>query len=188
MLNLFALDDNWQVQIRPETLLLKPFKKVMDKYKERRLGLSELAYVYYMADYRSDYNHLTDLEFRSEKIKEVVIDVDKLKFNKTTEEAINFYNELQPSISLRHLEAMKKALSNLQGALNNLDLSQQVLNDKDELIEMYDTLALNRIATIIEKSPKIISAIKDMEKQVKTELQENTTHVGSGEKGIYEDD
>ena len=63
-----------------------------------------------MADYRSEFSDIIDLEERKEKILETFGD-DALKLNidSTTQKAIELYEERQPSISLRFLESMKKA-------------------------------------------------------------------------------
>ena len=189
MLNLFTLDSDWNIILAPEALSLLPFKRVVDKYKQREYGIVELSYIYFMVDFRSDYNDLVDEKERSEKILESLAESDKIKIDKVTENAIEYYKERQPSISLRHLESMKKALHNLQESLNNIDLSMQVMDENTgELKPVYNTMDLNRISSIMKDSPKIIAAIKEMEKQVKTELQENNAHRGSGEKSIYEDE
>jgi len=190
MLNLFEYDDKWGVKVKPETALLKPFKKLFDKYEDREHALIEFGYIYYMTDFRSNFNDIVDLKIRSEKVLETLGD-DKVKVrvDSITEKAIEFYNELQPSISFRHLESMKKALVSLQKSLDNINLSMEVKNAiTEELEPVYDTMALKRITDIITISPKLISSIKEMEKQVKIELQENSKHVGSGEKSTYEDD
>ena len=190
MLNLFSLDENWRVVIKPETLFLKPFEDVMKKYKNRETGLFELGFIYYMVDYRSDFSDITNPEVRKEKILETFGDRAKdLKIDKVTDKAIKLYEERQPSISLRHLESMKKALTNLQESLDAIDLAMMVTDAiTGELKPVYDTMALKRITDIITASPKLIASIKEMEKQVRTEIQENTKHVGSGEKSIYEDE
>jgi len=187
MLSLFTLDEDWRVIIRPETLKLTPFKNVMDKYKNREDGITELSYVYIMADWETDYDELVDLKERSEKIMESLAESYKIKLDNITVEAINFYKERQPSISLHHLDTVKIVLANLQEAMINIDMTKTIIDEEGEEVELYDTLALNRITSIIEKSPKLIAAVKEMEKQVRTEIQENTSHVGSGQKSIYED-
>jgi len=189
MLNLFTLDTDHNVIIRPETLTLTPFKNVMAKHRKKEYGLIELAYVYFMADFRSDFDDLVKESEKSEKILETLHNSDKIKLDFITQEAIDFYTERQPSISFRHLKSMKKALVSLQDALDKIDLSIKVTNAiTGGLEDVYDTMALSRINNVIKDSPKIIAAIKDMEKQVKAELQENTSHRGSGEKSIYEDE
>jgi hypothetical protein len=189
MLNLFEYDDKWGVQVKPEAVLLEPFAKVFDKYKSREDALHEFGYIYFMADFRSDFNDLVNLKNRSEKVLETMGDnASKIKVDDVTKKAIDFYVERQPSISLRHLESMKKALTSLQESLDSINLSMEVRNAiTDELEPVYDTMALKRITDIITISPKLISSIKEMEKQVKVELQENSKHVGSGEKSTYED-
>lgn len=188
MLNLFTLDEDWRVVIKPETLKLKPFKAVMDKYTDREIGINELTLVYFMADWRSDFDDIVDLNRRQAEILNSLADSDKIKVDVITEKAIEFYNERQPSISLHHLNSMKKALHSLQKSMDSIDLEMQVTDAiTGELKPVYDTMDLNRITGMIEKSPKLIAALKEVEKQVKIELQENTSHRGSGEKSIYED-
>jgi len=188
MINLFSLGENWDVVIRPEVLVLKPFKKVMSKYKIKKYGLAELSYIYFMVDFRSTYLDIVDEKRRTSTVLENIVDSDKIIINKITKDAIEFYEREQPSMSHKHLKSMKRALVNLQESLSNINLSIEMKNPVTEELEpVYNTMDLNRITTIIKDSPKLISAIKEMEKQVKTELQENTTHVGSGEKSIYED-
>lgn len=187
MLSLFELDEGWKVVIRPETLTLSPFKKVMDKYKDREIGLMELSFVYFMADWRSDFNDIIDIKEREKNIIESLALADKIKLDSVTQKAIDFYNERQPSISLHHLNTVKTVLDNLQKALRDIDMSKTIRDEDGVEIDLYDTLAMNRITGIIEKSPKLIAAVKEMEKQVKTEIQENTSHRGSGEKSLYED-
>lgn len=188
MLNLFDLDENSQVIVLPEAYFLKPFADIRDKYKDIYLATVELGYIYFMSDYRSDFDDIVDEDIKSEKILETMGDVSKkIKIDKKTQKAIEFYKERQPSISLRYLESMKKSLKSLQDALEEVNLTKTYYDEYQNSIEVYDTLALNRITDIIKKSPEIIKAIKEMEKQVKIELQENESHRGSGDKSIYED-
>ena len=112
MLNLFSFNDDWRVTIKPEALILKPFGDVVSKYKNREDGLLELGYVYFMVDYRSEFSDIIDLEERKEKILETFgDDASKIIIDSTTQKAIELYEERQPSISLRFLESMKKALN-----------------------------------------------------------------------------
>ena len=187
MFNLFYLDHDYEVQIRPEALSLLPFKAVMDKHLEKKYGIAELTYVFHMIDYRTDYDDLVDLEERSKTILTNLVYADKITIDDITREAIKFYDDRQPSITLKHLQTVKRSLKGLQDALDAIDMTQKVISSDGEISEAYDTMALKRIADIITTSPKIIAAIKDMEKQVKTELQESNAHRGSGEKSIYED-
>jgi len=188
MLNLFTLNDEWRVVIQPETLFLKPFKEVMDKYKNREDGLIELAYVYYMVDFRSDFDDIADYEVKSKRILESLDGSDRIKIDMITQNAIDFYVDRQPSISLRHLESIKRSLTSLQNVLDDINLTSTYTDKDGNRVEVYDTLALNRIAGIIKESPKIIAAVKEMEKQVRVELQESSKHRGTGEKSIYEDE
>jgi len=188
MLNLFTINEDWRLEVLPETLSIKAFNDVLNKYKKREVGIAELTYVYFMVDFRSDFKDIINHETKSETILSNIVYGNEVKVDKVTKAAMDFYKERQPSISLRHLEAMEFALDNLQRALRDIDMTKTFVNEEGENVEMYDTLALNRIMGIIKESPKIISAIKEMEKQVKTELQENDSHRGSGNKSIYEDD
>jgi hypothetical protein len=187
MFNLFYLDENYEVVVKPEALSLKPFKDVMDKYKKKSYGTTELTYIFHMIDYRTDYDDVVDLNERSKTILKNLVGAENIIVDEITQAAITFYDERQPSITHKHLQAVKKSLKGLQDALDNINMTTQTLSPNGDVVDVYDTMALKRIAEIITASPKIIAAIKDMEKQVKTELQENNAHRGSGEKSIYED-
>ena len=189
MLQLFELNENYELIITPEAMAIKVFNDIMHKYKNKDYGVAELTYVYFMIDFRSDFGKITDKDLRHSIVLENLVNSDKIKIDKKTKDAMDFYIEHQPSMSYKHLQSVHKAMTTLQESLESINLTQQALNPiTGEISDVYDTLALNRITQIIEKSPKLIAAIKEMEKQVKTELQDSTATRGSGEKSIYEDE
>ena len=95
MIKLFKYE-NYTVTISEEALLLKPFKKIWlrdkSKYKER--ALSELGFIYFYCDPRSDYQYLIDDEERATAIKQGEGLSKDWKPDSLVEEAIDFYNSL----------------------------------------------------------------------------------------------
>ena len=69
-MNLFEMN-NGVLRIQPEAYALIPFKLLWDrdKSKDKNTALSELAYVYYMADYTSDFADIVDLEDRDKEVR-----------------------------------------------------------------------------------------------------------------------
>ena len=60
-MNLFFISDN-KILPTPETLLIKEFENIWnrDKTKTKDIALKELAYIYFISDYKSIYNNYLD--------------------------------------------------------------------------------------------------------------------------------
>ncbi len=187
MLNLFYLDKNFDVALKPEAMSIKVFKNVMDKYEDKSHGLAEITYIFHMVDFRTDYSDVIDLNERSRIVKENIVNGNNITVDEITKAASTYWKGRQPSMSHKHLKTMNKALKGLQNALDSIEYEQICVGEQGERKKAYDTMALKRIADIIKESPKIIDAIKSMTKSVNTEIQENTAIRGQGEMSIYED-
>ena len=63
--------EGYKVVIEPEILTLKPFKQIWtrDKSINKDRAISEISYIYFMADPRSDYQYITDENERKQAIK-----------------------------------------------------------------------------------------------------------------------
>lgn len=59
--------EGYRVIVEPEALLLQPFKTIWnrDKSKSKDIANSELGYVYFFADPRSDYQYILDEDARA---------------------------------------------------------------------------------------------------------------------------
>ena len=63
---------NYEIVPTQECFLIKPLRDLFnaDKSKHKEKFFQQLSVVYFMADPRSSYNYITDLEARLEIIKE----------------------------------------------------------------------------------------------------------------------
>ena len=64
--------EGYKITISEEAFALKPFKVIWtrDKSPTKDRAISELAFVYFFADPRSDYQFIVDEEERVKRIKE----------------------------------------------------------------------------------------------------------------------
>jgi len=72
-MNLFEIENN-VVTYSPQALMLEPFKKIWeeDKSEDKIQANLVMSYVYYMADERSDFMHILNVDERMQAIKEAL--------------------------------------------------------------------------------------------------------------------
>lgn len=174
--------EGYRVIVEPEALLLQPFKTIWnrDKSKSKDIANSELGYVYFFADPRSDYQYILDEDARAQAIKEGEGFPDKWKPDKDIEAAIQFYKQFKTSSALL-LEATRLLIDKVMTQMKELDLNERDKNDKP-------VFALNIITSTIEKVPGLVIKLNEAEKAIASELKENGGMRGQGEKSIFEDD
>lgn len=180
MIKLFKYE-NYTVTISEEALLLKPFKKIWlrDKSKSKEKALSELGFIYFYCDPRSDYQYLIDDEERATAIKQGEGLSKDWKPDVLIEEAINFYNSFKPTSALL-LEDTRIAVFKLRTLLRNIDLNQT--DDKGKPV-----YTLNTITATIKQIPALVKDLDEAEKAINSELREVGKMRGQGEKTIFED-
>lgn len=180
MIKLFKYE-NYTVTISEEALLLKPFKKIWlrDKSKSKERALSELGFIYFYCDPRSDYQYLIDDEEREIAIKEGEGLPKNWKPDKELLEAIEFYNSFKPTSALL-LEDTRVAVSKLRSLLRDIDLTQT--DDKGKPV-----YTLNTITATIKQIPTLVKDLDEAEKAINSELREIGKMRGQGEKTIFED-
>lgn len=168
--------EGYKVVISEEALMLKPFKKIWerDKSESKDKALSELAYVYFFCDPRSDYQYLIDPEERKQAIKEGEGLKDKWEPDKHILEAIDFYLGFKSESALL-LEDTKFMLNKYRQKLRSLDF------DAMEVKELKDAGAL------INGIPDMVKKVNEAEKALATEMKEGGRMRGQGEKTIFED-
>lgn len=173
MRNLFSLDEKMNVVIEPTALMLLPYKDIWsrDKSKDKKQALQELAYVYYMADYKTFFADITD---EDKKHLEVV----KVVFNKeynpdvVVKNAIDFYKKDLP-LSYLLLEDAKHSINTLRSYYR----TTTDVDSKDAQILQNNIANLN----------KIIDGIEKLEMKVKKDLQLDGKLRAGREKGLFED-
>ena len=151
-----------------------------DKSASKDRALSELGFIYFFCDPRSDYQYLTDEDERLEAIKEGEGMSKKWVPDKLVKEAMSFYNSFKPTSALL-LEDTRLAVDKLRGLLREIDLAQ--LDDKGKPI-----YTLNTITATIKQIPSLVKELDEAEKAITSELRNSGRMRGQGEKTLFEDD
>lgn len=175
-MNIFEIVNN-VVVYSPQVLMLSPFKKIWDEdKKEDKLSANlTLSFIYYMVDERSDFMHILDIDEREQAIKEALQLPEKFSSrSENVVNAIDLYKKLSETTSTRLLQSTRLVLQKISTFLDNVDL-----NERDERKKpIHD---IGKITGSVEKIPKLIRAINEIEKEV---VKEKAMKAQSGTKDI----
>lgn len=176
-MNLFEIENN-VVVFSPQALLIDPFKKIWDadKSKTKEKATLELAFVYYMADERSDFMHILDTDERIDEIK-LFINMPE-KFSGRSKEivrAIHYYEKISETTSTKLLQSTRLVLQKISQFLDNINMDER---DQRTNKPIHD---IGKITASVEKIPKLIKAINEIEKQV---INEKELKAQSGNKSM----
>lgn len=174
-MNLFTLD-NGRVKFSPEALTIKEFKTLWDRdqSKTKEYAVEELAYVFYITDYKSPYLSY-DMEAREHKIKTDVVTKKGWKPDEKVQEAIQKYSELQETPSMGLLKDAEVALDKIRYYFQHVD----VVNDENG--NVTKTLISN-----VEKLGGVIKGLSMLRDLVDKEVSENKRVRGQGTLGLRE--
>ena len=180
MIRLFQYE-GYEVKVSPEALLLAPFKAIYkrDKHKDKTLAKQELAFIYFMADPRSDYQYIIDEEVRQEEVIKGLGMPEKWKPDEAIKRAMEFYQSFKP-ISAGLLEDTRIAVNKLRGMLREIDLEKTDSNGKP----IY---TLNTITATIKQIPSLVKDLDEAERTLAQEIAQSNKVRGAAEKNIYED-
>lgn len=167
--------EGYEVQVAPEALTLKPFKKIWtrDKSKSKETAMNELSFLYFYCDPRSDYQYIVDDDSRLEAVKEGVGFAEKWKPDPTLQAAITFYKSFDTASS---------AL--LKTALVGINKIQKQLADTD--LENTDLKGVNTYMAILKMVPQVATMLRDAEKALNDETEYGEAK-GSIEKTLFDD-
>lgn len=180
MNELFQFNEDFEIEVNPAALTLTPFKAVMDKYKDRKHGITELSFIAFLLNPKSDFADIRDEKERKDTILLSMAGADKIKLDKVTDRAIEFYKLRNHTTTTLFLDSALTALDKLAKFFNEVDFTQ--VNDKGDL--KYDA---KKLVDVISSSPKLMNSIRELKEQIRKE-QELEGHVrGAGQKGVYED-
>ena len=179
-MKLFKLE-GYKLEVEPEALLLKPFKAIWkrDKSSSKDKAMTELGFIYFFCDPRSDYQYIVDEEDRINAIKEGEGMSNSWEPDKLVKEAITFYNSFKTSSALL-LEDTRCAVDKLRTMLREIDLNQ--LDDKGKPI-----YTLNTITATIKQVPSLVKDLDEAERAIAKEIVQNDKVRGSQTKSLYED-
>jgi len=122
-MKLFVWKDH-DITLADEVFTIPIFKKILKKYDSLDDAMLEFKYIFFMTDFRSDFDDILDEKEKEKEILKTVIakDVKKLKLDKLTQEAIDFYKKRQMTTSMHLLYDAKFAIGKVRQYLKNVDL------------------------------------------------------------------
>lgn len=172
--------EGYTLTFEPELLTLKVFKKLhqRDRTKDKSKFMQELAFIYFYADPRSDYQMYTDEDERLNKIVEGE-GMKDFKIDNELQEAIKYYESFRPTSALL-LEDTRVAVDKLRKALREIDLN--AVDEKGKPI-----YTLNTITSAIKQVPSLVRDLDEAERTIAKEIVQNDKVRGSAEKAMYED-
>ena len=174
-MNLFEIEND-VVVFSPQALMIEPFKKIWDadKTKGKHKATLILAFIYYMADERSDFMHILDIDERIAEVK-VFIDMPESFSGKSKEvtRAIHYYEKLSETTSTKLLQSTRLVLQKISEFLDNINMDER---DSRSNKPVHD---IGKITSSVEKIPKLIKAINEIEKEV---INERALKAQSGNK------
>lgn len=173
--------EGYNIEIDDEAYLLKPFKTLIDKDSsvDKNKALSELAYIYYYCDPRSDYQEFLDDDIKNENIKLALGLPKNWKPSKYVMAAMEFYNSFTPTAALL-LKDTRIAVNKLRELLRNIDLTKEDDHGKP----IY---TLNTVTATIKQIPELVKSLDEAERTLDREISNEDKVRGSQSKSIYED-
>ena len=183
-MELFSIEEN-QVIISPELRIVPQFKKIITRDKDRykRLALLELAYIYFMYDYKSPYMNISEVDRHAQIVKHLKLP-EGWSIDNDLKEAVNQYLEFQETPSIKALKSTRNALLNASKVIDVMNhTTEQALLDNDMVVAIDTT---EKLLTLADKLPKTINTIVTLEEKVQKEQHENSKVRGGGKAGIYE--
>jgi hypothetical protein len=181
-MNLFEIVNN-VVTFSPQALEIKAFKDIWiaDADKEKQMATKELSYVYYMSDERSDYMFLLDEQERSEEIVKALDLPSGWVRSEYLLTAIHYYKHVSQTTSTMLLQSTRLVLQKISRFLDDIDVDER---DQRTNKPIHD---IGKITGSVEKIPKLIKALNDIEKEI---VKEKELSAQSGNKiiGLFDDD
>lgn len=164
-------------EIEAKALFVPEFKRIWnrDKSTDKARATKELAYVYFMADYQSEYN-IYGIE-KGMMIAKEVMENEEYKPDRAIKEAISKYEKLQETYSMRYLKSVRSTTDSLMVYYKKLQFSKGT--DEKTYNPKALTAALKDVELIVEK-------IEKWEKKVRGEDDDMQIR-GGGKVGLFED-
>lgn len=175
---MFILNQANKVDIEPRMLLIPEFKAIWerDSSKSKAKAIKEFAYVYFVADYKSEYN-IHGIEKELIVCKEIMED-EKYKPDALVDAAIAKYEKLQETFSMRYLKSVRDTINSLMKFYDELRYKSKSSNVTD-----YNPVPVMNAMKSIED---VLEKIEKWEKKVFSE-EDAMTIRGGGKIGLFED-
>lgn len=173
--------EGYKVVVSPEALILKPFKKIWerDKSENKAKALSELAFIYFFCDPRSEYAIFLDEETRADEIKKGEGLKDTWNPDKAVQEAMELYRKLTVTTAAGLLEDARYSIEKIRKELRSMSF--------EEVEPAKLPKALKDASDTLTKIPALMEALQTAERTLNSEILENSRMRGQGNKTIFED-
>ena len=170
--------EGYNLTIDPMVLTLKPFKAiwVRDKTEKKERAISEIAYIYFMEDPRSDYQYIIDRDERSKAIKEGEGLKPTWQPDGTVKEAMKLYASFKTTSALL-LEDTRALVDGYRNKLRDLTSDMSELDVKD----------VKELGAIIKQVPSMVKDLDEAERALAKEIAQSDKVRGAQGKSIYED-
>lgn len=185
--NLLEIDSNGQLQITPEALVIKPYNDIWirDKTKAKNKARAELAYIWYMHSFKSNFIDIEDLEERTKTIMENIVGLPEgWKPDAKVKKAEEHFESTNTTTALKMLLDAKYSINKLSQHLRGVNFDEVEYSDNGLVKPKYN---VKQYADTIEKIPKIVKALGELENAVKKEKEEESGMRGGHEKSDFED-
>ena len=174
--------NNFQIELEPYLLVFPAFKKIWkrDRDRTKQNAMSELTFIYFYADLRSEYSYIVEDE---ERAKVIIKDLGlkDFKIDETIQQAVNLYKELLKTPSSRLLESAIKAVDKLSKFLDEVDFTAK--DDKGRLL-----YPINTVTSAIKQMPQLAQDLIEMQQKVNKEISEiNRVRGGTDNLKLFED-
>jgi hypothetical protein len=185
-MKIFSMDsDTFAISLDPEVLLIKEFNDIIrrDKSKNKIVSMAELSYIWFFADFKSDFGQIMDEKERTDEIILAVVGLPKKWVpDSLVQAAIVRYRKLSESVASRLLIDAMITVNNLSKYAKE---ASGELSKMDGEKPAHD---VSKILAFIDKLPNTLSTIKKLEEEVIRERNTGTAHRGSQDRALFEDD
>lgn len=178
MIRLFHFE-GYEVEVDPEALTLAPFKEIWDRDndKYKSIAKQELAYIYYMADPRSDYQYLIDSDVRSSEIIKGLGMPKKWKPDNIVKKALAFYSSFKPT-----------SAGLLEDTRAFVDAFRKELRERAKSLSGLEFKELKEALSIVKQIPSMSKDLDEAERTLNKDIIAEMKARGSQQKSILEDE
>lgn len=168
--------EGYKIEISEEAFALKVFRQIWnrDRTVNKEKAISELGYVYFMVDPRSDYQYIVSPEERDRAIKEAEGLPKGWKPDKLVKEAMELYDSFKPASALL-LEDTRYMVDKFRKKMRSINF------------EDLEVKELKEIGALIKQIPVLVKDLDEAEKALASEMRNQGRMRGQGEKTIMED-
>lgn len=188
-------EENFQVIIEPELRNIPQFKRIItrDRDRKKRAAFKELAYIYFVYDYKSPYFIYPETERKMRVRKDLELEPGWME-DSEMKQAIAKYVSFLDTPTIKSLIAIREGLLSSAKVIDALRmriddaLNEATDDDAEDPVDIGSVVkSVTQLIELSEKLPKAIDTISDLEEKVKKEQSNDSRIKGGGSKGIFEE-